>query len=101
MYFIVDCLNYLAQNKELGLSDSHGETFRFHSWELVWSYKPIAKYQKSNFQPGRFVGIAWNHDNAFTYKIWTMSDGDWTIRASSSPGMSRRQGWYDDGLDGT
>jgi hypothetical protein len=52
--------------------------FRFHFWETVWYYKPTAKYPKSNFLPGRFVGIAWEHGDAFTYKIWTTPDDDWT-----------------------
>jgi hypothetical protein len=85
MYFIVDCLNHSAQ-KELGYRTSiekmFGHTpdisiFRFHFWEPVRYYKPTAKDPKSNFLPGRFVGIAWDHDDAFTYKIWTTPDDDW------------------------
>ena len=86
MYFIIDCLNHSAQ-KELGyrtaMEKMFGHTpdismFRFHFWEPVWYYEPTAKYPKSNFLPGRFVGIAWDHGDAFTYKIWTTPDNDWT-----------------------
>jgi hypothetical protein len=45
--------------------------FRFRFWEPVWYFEPTAKYPKPNFLPGRFVGIAWEHGDAFTYKIWT------------------------------
>jgi hypothetical protein len=85
MMFIVDCLNHSAQ-KELGYRTSmekmHGHTpdismFRFHFWEPVWYYEPTAKYPKSNFLPGRFVGIAWEHGDAFTYRIWTTPDNEW------------------------
>jgi hypothetical protein len=85
MIFIVDCLNHSAQ-KELGYQTSmekmYGHTpdismFRFHFWEPVWYYEPTAKYPKSNFLPGRFVGIAWDHGDAFTYKIWTTPDDNW------------------------
>jgi hypothetical protein len=51
--------------------------FRFAFWEPVWYYEPTAKYPKPNFLPGRFVGIAWNHGDAFTYKIWTTPNNDW------------------------
>jgi hypothetical protein len=86
MHFIVDCLNHSAQ-KELGyrtcMEKMFGHTpdismFRFHFWEPVWYYEPTAKYPKSNFLPGRFVGIAWDHGDAFTYKIWTTPDSEWT-----------------------
>jgi hypothetical protein len=26
---------------------------------------------------GRWIGIAWNHGDDFTYKIWTTPDNDW------------------------
>ena len=85
MYFIVDCLNCSAQ-KELGyrtaMEKMFGQTpdmsmFRFHFWEPIWYFEPTAKYPNSNFLPGRFVCIAWEHGNAFTYKIWTTPDNDW------------------------
>jgi hypothetical protein len=77
MCFIVDCLNHTAK-KELdyrtAMKKMFGHTpdismFRFHFWETVWYYKPTAKYPKNNFLLGRFVGIAWEHGDAFTYKI--------------------------------
>jgi hypothetical protein len=51
--------------------------FRFHFWKPIWYFKPTAKYPNSNFLPGRFVCIAWEHGNAFTYRIWTTPDNDW------------------------
>jgi hypothetical protein len=61
----------------------HGHTpdismFRFSFWEPVFYYEPTAKYPKPNFLPGRFVGIAWDHGDAFTYKIWTTPNNDHT-----------------------
>jgi hypothetical protein len=74
MYFVVDCLNHTAQ-KELDYQTApekmSGQTpdismFRLYFWETVWYYEPTAKYSKSNFLPGRFVGLAWEHGDAFT-----------------------------------
>jgi hypothetical protein len=85
MLFIVDCLNYSAQ-KELGyrteMEMMFGSTpsismFRFRFWEPVWYFEPTAKYPSPNFLPGRFVGIAWDHGDAFTYRIWTEPKGTW------------------------
>ena len=85
MVFIVDCLNYSAQ-KELGyrtaMEKMYGNTldisvFRFGFWETVWYYEPTAKFPKPNFLPARFVGIAWDHGDAFSYKVWTTPNGKW------------------------
>lgn len=51
--------------------------FRFSFWQPVYYYEPTAKYPKPNFLPGRFVGIAWNHGDAFTYRVWTCPNGNW------------------------
>ena len=86
LMFIVDCLNHTA-HRGLGWRTPKeridGETpdisvFRFYFWQPVWYYEPTAKYPSPNFLPGRFVGIAWDHGDAFTYKIWTEPDNDWT-----------------------
>jgi hypothetical protein len=51
--------------------------FRFRFWEPVWYYEPTAKYPAPNFLPGCFIGIAWDHGDAFTYKIWTTPNNNW------------------------
>ena len=51
--------------------------FRFRFWEPVWYYEPTARFPAPNFLPGRHIGIAWHHGDAFTYKIWTTPDGNW------------------------
>ena len=51
--------------------------FLFRFWEPVWYYKAAAKFPKPNFLPGHFVSIAWNHNNTFTYKIWTVPNDLW------------------------
>ena len=60
----------------------HGETpdksmFRFKFWEAVWYYENPAKWPHSKKLIGRWIGIAWNHGDDFTYKIWTTPDNDW------------------------
>jgi hypothetical protein len=79
MTFVVDCLNHTAQ-KELdyrtAMEKMYGNKpdismFQFRFWETVWYFKPTAKFPASNFIPGRFVGIAWDCGDSFTYKIWT------------------------------
>ena len=49
--------------------------FRFSFFQPVWYYEPTAKYLDPNFRPRRFVGIAWNHGDAFTYRIWACPSG--------------------------
>lgn len=93
LQWIVDCLNHTAHKqldwrtpKELLDGDTPDiSMFRFSFFEPVWYYEPTAKYPDPNFLPGRFVGIAWDHGDAFTYKIWTCpkghhSDGQELIR---------------------
>jgi Reverse transcriptase (RNA-dependent DNA polymerase) len=53
--------------------------FRFIFWEAVWYFEPTATYPKPNFLPGRFVGIAWDHGDAFTYRIWTTPQHHWEL----------------------
>ena len=86
MYFIIDCLNHSAQKEveyRTAMEKMFGHTldismFCFPFWSPVWYLEPAAKYPKSNFLPGRMYGIAWDHGDAFSYKIWTTPDDDWT-----------------------
>jgi len=86
MLWIVDCFNHTAvQGLEWqtpkGLLDGITpdiSMFRFGFFEPVWYYEPTAKYPEPSFCPGRFVGIAWDHGDAFTYRIWTCPNGKWT-----------------------
>jgi hypothetical protein len=86
MTLVVDCLNHTAQ-KDLecrtAMEKMYGNTpdismFRFRFWEPVWYYyKPTAKYPAANILQGRFVGIAWDCGDSFTYKIWTTPNDVW------------------------
>ena len=54
----------------------HGKTpdismFRFGFWAPVWYYKTTAKFPAPNFLPAQHLGIASEHGNYFTYKVWT------------------------------
>ena len=84
LQWVADCHNYTA-HKNLHWKTPyellHGMTpdisvFRFAFFQPVWYYEPTAKYPEPNFLPGRFVGIAWNHGDALTYRIWTCLSGD-------------------------
>lgn len=65
--------------------------FRFAFFQPIWYYEPAAKYPDPNFRPGRFVGIAWDHGDAFTFRIWTcppgkpLTDGTGLIRNIVKP----------------
>jgi hypothetical protein len=83
--FIVDCGNYSA-NKQLDwrtpIEKLQGFTpdisvFRFSFWRPLWYYEPTAKFPALNFLPGRMVGIAWEHGDALSYRIWTTPNDDW------------------------
>ena len=85
MEFVVSCLNHTAHatlDNRTPTERMFGHTpdiscFRFRFWEPVWYYEPTAKHPEPNFLPGRFVGIAWDHGDAFTYRIWTTPDDEW------------------------
>ena len=85
LLWIADCLNHTAQQQlqwKTPMEVLHGTTpdisvFRFAFFEPVWYYEPTAKYPEPNFLAGVFVGIAWNHGDAFTYRIWTCPKGDY------------------------
>ena len=85
LYFVIDCLNFTAKKRlhwRTPMEVLHGETpdismFRFKFWEPVWYYENPAKWPHSKKLPGRWIGIAWNHGDDFTYKIWTTPGNDW------------------------
>ena len=85
LVWIADCLNHTAQQHLDWRTPTellNGQTpdisvFRFSFFEPVWYYEPTAKYPEPNFLPGFFVGIAWNHGDAFTYRIWTCPKGNY------------------------
>ena len=82
---VIDCLNHLAK-KSLNWRTSYeilnGDTpdlsaFRFSFWQPVEYYDPVAKFPDSQWKRGRFLGIAWDSGDQFTFKIWTDHDDDW------------------------
>ena len=85
LYFVIDCLNFTAKKKlnwRTPMEVLNGETpdismFRFKFWEPVWYYENPAKWPSSTKLPGRWIGIAWNHGDDFTYRIWTTPENDW------------------------
>ena len=85
LQFLIECLNHTAHSQldwRTPMEFMHGHTpdismFRFTFWEPIWYFEPTAKYPKPNFLPGRCVGIAWDHGDAFTYKVWTTPNNDW------------------------
>ena len=87
MAYIVDCLNHSAAKSlqwRMPMEVHHGDTrdismFRFHFWQPVEVYSQRPKFPASKLIPARFIGIAWNSGNAFTYRVWTEPDEEgWT-----------------------
>ena len=54
--------------------------FRFGFWAPVWYYEPTEKLPVPNSFPARHLGIASEHGDSFTYKIWTLPDDKWENR---------------------
>lgn len=85
MCFIVDCMNVTAKRKLNWRTSSeilNGDTpdisvFRFHFWQPIEYYEPTARCPESLWKRGRFLGIAWDSGDRFTYIVWTEPDGDW------------------------
>ena len=86
LLFVVDCLNHTANSTLGGRTPTElltGDTpdisvFRFKFWQPIWYIENPAKWPNSKKLPGRWVGIAWDYGDSFSYKIWTVPDGEWT-----------------------
>ncbi len=84
--FVVDCLNHTSKVKlkgrtPIGVINSNTpdiSVFRYSFWQPIEYFDPGAKYPACKWKPGRFVGIAWDHGDPFTYIVWTEpEDGGW------------------------
>ena len=84
MIFVVDCLNHVAK-KPLGWRTStevlNGNTadispFRFKFWQPIKFLDP-GQFPESRWTMGRFLGIAWDTGDLFTFKVWSEPDGRW------------------------
>ena len=83
--FVIDCLNHLAK-KPLQWRTSqeilYGDTpdismFRFKFWQPIEFYNPAARFPGSRWSLGRFLGIAWDSGDPFTFIIWSEPNGNW------------------------
>ena len=86
IYFVVECLNHTSKPKLDGLTPvgvlnnntPDISVFRFQFWAPIEYLDPHAKFPACKWKPGRFVGIARNHGDPLTYRIWTTpDDGGW------------------------
>ena len=84
LIFVVDCLNHIAK-KPLGWRTSsevlNGDTadispFRFKFWQPI-KFLNKAQFPESRWTMGRFIGIAWDTGDLFTFKVWSEPNGDW------------------------
>ena len=82
---VIDCLNHLAKNS-LNSRTSYellnGDTpdisaFRFTFWQPIEYFDPTAKFPDSLWKKGRFLGIAWDSGDQFTFRIWIDHDDDY------------------------
>ena len=101
---VIDCMNHIAK-KSLGWRTSYeimnGDTpdisaFRFTFWQQIEYFDPTARFPDSQWKEGRFLGIAWNSGDQFTFKIWTEENGNWKqgrelIRNIVRPRRRRRE----------
>ena len=52
--------------------------FRFQFWAPIEYYDPNARFPDCKWKPGRFIGIARDHGDPLTYRVWTTTDdGGW------------------------
>ena len=79
----MDCLNHLAK-KSLGWRSSiellNGDTpdispFRFNFWEPI-KFLDSTQFPESRWVYGRFLGIAWETGDMFTFKVWSEPEND-------------------------
>ena len=72
--------NWYGEHRWRNCLDIHriSAYFCYVFWEPVLYFDPVATCFKTTFLPGRFTGIAWDHGDVFTYRIWSLPEGDWT-----------------------
>ena len=83
--FVVDCLNHTASARtgwrtpmELYSGDTPDiSMFRFEFWQAVEVFDNPAPFPSPKMIDARFIGIAWDHGDPFTYRVWTEPNGDW------------------------
>ena len=84
LIFVTDCLNHVAK-KQLDWKTSsemlNGETpdispFRFKFWQPIKFYD-IKNFPGSRWTMGRYLGIAWDTGDHFTFKLWSEPNGDY------------------------
>ena len=51
--------------------------FRFKFWQPVKFSDNPAKFPNSQWIHGRFLGIAWDSGDVFTFQVWSTLDGNW------------------------
>ena len=51
--------------------------FRYEFWQPVEVYDNIDPFPTHKMIDARFIGIAWESGDAFTYRVWTEPEGDW------------------------
>eukprot|EP00957_Ditylum_brightwellii_P121867 9293426-Ditylum_brightwellii.AAC.1 len=52
--------------------------FRYTCWQPLEHIDPSQKFPTIKWEKGRFIGIAWDHGDPFTYLVWTGPDeGGW------------------------
>ena len=82
---VVDCMNYTAK-EPLGWKTPsevlNGDTadispFRFTFWQPIKFYD-TSSFPESRWTMGRFLGIAWDTGDQFTFKVWSEPNHDWT-----------------------
>ena len=86
LIYIIDCLNHIAKqslNWRTSYELLNGDTpdissFRFSFWQEIEYFEPTARFPEARWKHGRFLGIAWDSGDAFTFKVWTEKDGDWS-----------------------
>ena len=86
MAFVIDCLNHRAKKGldwRTPLEIHTGDTpdisaFRFYFWQPVEVFNANSAFPESKMISARFLGIAWEYGDAFTYRVWTEpEDGGW------------------------
>ena len=85
LIFVIDCLNHIAKkmlNWRTSSEVLNGDTadispFRFKFWQPVKFYD-TAGFPHSRWVMVRFLGIAWDTGDQFTFRVWSEPDGDWT-----------------------
>ena len=69
-------MGWRTSSEVLNRDTANISPFRFKFWQPI-KFMNKGQFPGSQCTMGRFLGIAWDTGDLFTFKVWSEPDGDW------------------------